>query len=347
MRWILLAILAAAPFASAQDCVPSWFNGLPRDNPGWLFATGKGSDAEAARKDAARNMSDRLSPLGEVRLAEVVAFAEQDGHQECEGRHYALLRVETSRVKNALDLARREVLVSKSAAPAPAAPKDDKRAQIVIHNVPPGRSEALDRLEVRLQQLEKTAEQPKKDRQNPPLTALGALVVICVGLVGYRTFFRFRDIADSAPTTIIVKHEGLESPLPSPARSTPDPELVRVIEAINKDVERNRLASAVERAHNACIRFSDAELAALRDRLRSKTEAEARAWIDGQRRQIRCPRHPDREPGNSGAEGQRLRAIKGHLMGENPPGHRMDEAEADLMARMILDALKALPTTPA
>lgn len=94
---IVLGLMMAGTFVTAQDCIPSFFNTDHRDSE-WYYGVGKGPDAGEGRKDALRQLYLKISGGGESLPAEVVAGWEQDDHRECQGIYYVMVRIEKSQI---------------------------------------------------------------------------------------------------------------------------------------------------------------------------------------------------------------------------------------------------------
>lgn len=143
MRALLALLpLCAALAASAQDCVPAFYNAEPRDAT-WYYGVGKGADASLARKDALENLHLKVSGGQPGVPMDVLAGWEQDDHGECRGVHYVIDRIEKDRARANLAriLDRSAKPRTAEAAPAPAAVTVNN--SISLPAPPPARDDGL------------------------------------------------------------------------------------------------------------------------------------------------------------------------------------------------------------
>lgn len=319
--------------AFSQECPPALYNSLPRDSEDWFYGAGKGVDAEAARQDALKNLIFQATGGGGGLPAEAFASLQQDHHDECRGEHYVLVRIKRSDVKRVLsDLARKnsrkdgldqkiaktDDLVRKLSQKLAAFEKAEQKAPVIniINNLPDNRPD----------ERRGDGKKGDVDRFIPWFIGGGIILVVAAWLLRPH------------PPVIVMPHPGLPpGPNPPPAPPQNRDEVEAAMKPIRDDIKRGKIACALEKAKEACLSFSDQELSDLKEKLEAENDAASGKWFDGSRNIIRCPDHPQKEPGNSGLYGQRVQAIKKHLEGQKASGgHALEEPEAQLRAKNIL-----------
>jgi hypothetical protein len=126
-RLLPLLLLLFAAGASAEDCVPRFYNAEPRDAT-WFYGVGKGADASLARQDALKNLHLKVSGGQDGVPMDVLSGWEQDDHGECAGTHYVIDRIEKDRARaNLARILERQAKpgAAQAAAPAPS---------VTVHN---------------------------------------------------------------------------------------------------------------------------------------------------------------------------------------------------------------------